>query len=76
MQLGQYMLNKSGSNPKRQEHIKQKLCEIGRLLINVRNVLPIIEIKDIIDPKYYLATVKAVKLTCGYSETENFKVGS
>ena len=77
MQLGQHMLNKSGSNPKRQEHIRQKLREIGRLLIHVRKVLPITEMKDVIDPKYYLATVKAVKLTCGYnSETENFKVGT
>ncbi|KAG7271376.1 hypothetical protein CRUP_019921, partial [Coryphaenoides rupestris] len=76
LQMGEYMLNKCGSNPKRHEHVRQKLRELGRLLITAKKVSPkeIKQMKDLIDPKLYRATVKAIQLTCGYnSKMETFK---
>ena len=76
IRMGEYMLNKSGPDRKRHEHVRQKLRELGRLLIAAKKVSPkeITQIEDLIDPKHYRVTVKAVQVACGYdSETENFK---
>ncbi|XP_041939070.1 uncharacterized protein LOC121700265 [Alosa sapidissima] len=75
LQLGQQHLNKSGSNPKRYENIRQKMREVGRLLITARKMTAVKDIKDLIDAKKYQTVVKAVKETCGYdSRTETYKI--
>ena len=68
-------MNKNGSNPKKHEHIRQKIDRIGRLPITARKMTAVKEMKDLIDAKKYQTVVKAVKKTCGYeSETESYKI--
>ncbi|XP_055083901.1 uncharacterized protein LOC129456909 [Periophthalmus magnuspinnatus] len=77
LQLGQHFLNKCGSNIKRHAYIRQKMRELGRLLVNAQQIAPVKEMKDLIDAKNYLTLVKAVKKTCGYkSDEEQFRIGS
>lgn len=76
IQLGQHMLNRYGPYVKRHEHIWQKLRELGRPLISSRNVTPLKNMENFIDPKHYMDIVNAVKLTWGYNNlTDKYKTG-
>ena len=44
-------MNKNGSNPKKHEHIRQKIDRIGRLPITARKMTAVKEMKDLIDAK-------------------------
>ncbi|XP_036379353.1 uncharacterized protein LOC118774233 isoform X4 [Megalops cyprinoides] len=77
IQIGEHLLNKSGSSAKSQQCIRQKLRELGRLLIGAKKITSLRRMEDFIDPERFTETVKAVKFTCGYdSETHKYKVSS
>lgn len=51
--------------------------EMGRLIHSARRVTTLKKMEDLINPKKYMETVKAVKFTCGYdSETNTFLIPS
>ncbi|KAL7877387.1 hypothetical protein SRHO_G00040300 [Serrasalmus rhombeus] len=75
--VGQHLLNKGGRSAKNQQSVREKMREMGRLIRNARKVTTLKKMEDLINPKKYMETVKAVKLTCGYdSETNKFLIPS
>ncbi|XP_016376678.1 uncharacterized protein LOC107715123 [Sinocyclocheilus rhinocerous] len=77
LELGKHLYNKYGSRVKMHEHIRQKMRELGRLLICAREVSPVTTIKELIDPKNFIHTVNAVKRTAGYNEeTHVYEIAS
>ncbi|KAL6476808.1 hypothetical protein MHYP_G00153070 [Metynnis hypsauchen] len=75
--VGQHLLNKGGTSAKNEQSVREKMREMGRLIRNARKVTTLKKMEDLINPKKYMETVKAVKLTCGYdSETNKFLIPS
>ncbi|KAG7999744.1 hypothetical protein GBF38_000001 [Nibea albiflora] len=75
--IGQHLLNKGGTSAKNQQCVREKMREMGRLIHNARRVTTLKKMEDLINPKKYMETVKAVKATCGYdSETNKFLIPS
>lgn len=68
LELGKHLYNKHGTRVKMHEYIRQKMRELGRLLICAREVTPLKSIKELIHPKNFMHTVNAVKKTAGYNE--------
>lgn len=68
LELGKHLYNKHGSRVKMHEYIRQKMRELGRLLICARAVTPLKSIKELIHPKNFMHTINAVKRTAGYNE--------
>ncbi|XP_078790071.1 uncharacterized protein LOC105358446 isoform X3 [Oryzias latipes] len=69
--LGQHLLNKGGTSAKSQQYVREKMREMGRLVHQARKVTTLKKMEDLINPKKYPETVKAVKATCGYDDEEN-----
>ena len=77
IEVGQYLLNKGGSSARNQQIVREKMREMGRLLLNARNVTTLKSMKDLINPNKYMETIKAVQVTCGYDhETDTFFTAS
>ncbi|XP_046691727.1 uncharacterized protein LOC124376601 isoform X2 [Silurus meridionalis] len=66
--LGEYFYNRVGSDVSKHEYIRQKMREIGRLLISAREVTPLCKIEDFVDPANFMHVITAVKKACGYDE--------
>lgn len=69
--VGQHLLNKGGMSAKNQQFVRDKMREMGRLIVNARKVAPLKTMEDFIDPKNYLQVIKVVKVTCGYDSDSN-----
>ncbi|XP_076012340.1 uncharacterized protein LOC143004999 [Genypterus blacodes] len=69
--LGQHLLNKDGTSAKNQQCVRERMREMGRLIYSARRVTSFKKMEDLIDPKKYMETVKAVKFTCGYDSESN-----
>lgn len=65
------MLNKGGNSAKNEQYVQEKMREMGRLLHKAREVTALKRMKDLINPKKYPETVKAVKATWGYDDEES-----
>ncbi|KAL7371152.1 hypothetical protein ABVT39_020595 [Epinephelus coioides] len=77
LDIGQHLLNKCGMSAKNQQCVREKMREMGRLVKSARNVTTLKTMKDLINPKKYMETIKAVKFTCVYdSETNKFLIPS
>lgn len=75
--VGQHLLNKGGMSAKNQQCVREKMREMGRLIHKARRVTNLKKMEDLINPKKYMETIKAVKFTCGYdSETNKFLIPS
>ncbi|XP_048058438.1 uncharacterized protein LOC125275496 isoform X2 [Megalobrama amblycephala] len=73
--FGQHLLNKGGISAKNKQCVREKMRQLGRLLYNARKVTSLKTMKDCVNPKKYMETVKAVKHTCGYDiETDKFSI--
>ncbi|XP_067287761.1 uncharacterized protein [Pseudorasbora parva] len=73
--FGQHLLNKGGISAKNKQSVREKMRELGRLLENARRVTTLKTMKDCVNPKKYMETVKAVKYTCGYdSESDKYLI--
>ncbi|XP_067312125.1 uncharacterized protein [Pseudorasbora parva] len=68
LELGKHLYNKHGSRLKMHEHIRQKMRELGRLLICAREVSPLRSIKELVNPQNFMHTINAVKRAGGYNE--------
>ncbi|KAM9443574.1 uncharacterized protein Hap1MRO34_024808 isoform 2-T2 [Clarias gariepinus] len=71
IQLGEHLLNKGGSSAKNEAYVRQKLRELGKLLISGSKVASLKKMEDFIDPHNYMKTVQAVRHVCGYDEKTN-----
>ncbi|GAA6078014.1 uncharacterized protein LOC125141181 isoform X1 [Tachysurus ichikawai] len=71
IQLGEHLLNKGGISAKNEAYVRQKLRELGRLLVSGSKVASLKRMEDFLDPQNYMKTVKAVRHACGYDYQTN-----
>ncbi|XP_043986820.1 uncharacterized protein LOC122839374 isoform X2 [Gambusia affinis] len=76
-ELGQHLLNKGGTSLRNQQCVREKMRELGKLIYNARKYTTLKKMEELIDPKNYMETVRAVQVTCGFdSERIMFKIPS
>ncbi|XP_066504003.1 uncharacterized protein [Hoplias malabaricus] len=78
LQMGEYWLNKSGAPQQNQGYIiRQKLRELGKLVVTGRKVASLKKLEDFLDPYNCMQVVETVRQTCEYnSETNTYKIPS
>ncbi|KAM9699286.1 uncharacterized protein ACNS7B_008355 [Menidia menidia] len=77
LEYGEHLYNRLGYDPGKHEYIRQKLRELGRLLISSRKTTPLKCIEDHIKPANFMHLVQAVKHVAGHdSQTNTYKVPS
>lgn len=70
LQLGQSLYNKHGSDPTKTEYIRQKVREMGRLLLSLRKIFSIFSLEDAVKPDNYDKVIEAVRDVTGYDKRE------
>ncbi|XP_054908272.1 uncharacterized protein LOC129374093 [Poeciliopsis prolifica] len=74
IEYGQHLYSRLGDDASRHEYIRQKLRELGRLLINSRKTTPMKTIEDHIKPGKFMLVVESVKNLAGFvAETSTYK---
>ncbi|XP_067374903.1 uncharacterized protein [Channa argus] len=68
LQMGQCLYNKHGSDPTKAEYIRQKLREVGRLLLTLRRKFSIYNLEEALKPNLFFKVIEAVKDVAGYDE--------
>ncbi|XP_017337869.1 uncharacterized protein LOC108273236 [Ictalurus punctatus] len=77
IQMAEHWLRKSGESPNSQCFIRQKLRELGKLLLSGRKVTSLRKLEDFIDPYNCMQAVEAVRHACEYnSEKNTYKIPS
>lgn len=77
MQLAQSLFNKLGSDRSKHEYIRQKVRELGRLLVTLRHTTRIHNMEEAIKPANFFILTNAVKRVSGFdTETSTFKAPS
>lgn len=66
IQLREHLLNKAGSSAKNEAYVRQKLRELGKLLISGSKVASLKTMEDFIDPQNFMKTVQAVRHARGH----------
>jgi len=66
LQLAQSFLNKHGQDPSKYDYIRQKLREVGRLLLILRKQFSLHTIEDAVKPEHFGIVTQAVKRVSGY----------
>lgn len=61
LQLAQSFFNKHGQNPTKFEYIRQKLREVGRLLLILQREFKIQTLEDAVKPANFYVLIQAVK---------------
>lgn len=68
LQLSQSLYNKHGSDPTKFEYIRQKVREVGRLLLSMKKKFSILSFEDALKPNNFYKVIEAVKDVAGYEE--------
>ncbi|KAF3835870.1 hypothetical protein F7725_028428 [Dissostichus mawsoni] len=77
MEYGEHLYHRLGYDVGKHEYIRQKLRELGRLLVCSRKTTPLKTIQDHVKPINFLHVVQAVKHVAGFdSETNTYKCPS
>ncbi|XP_062852634.1 uncharacterized protein LOC134316234 isoform X2 [Trichomycterus rosablanca] len=77
IQMAEYWLRKSGDSPNGPCFIRQKLRELGKLLMCGRKVTTLRKLEDFIDPYNCMQAVEAVRHACEYNSEKNaYKIPS
>ncbi|KTG38795.1 hypothetical protein cypCar_00042030 [Cyprinus carpio] len=71
MQLGEHMFNRMGSDVTKHDYIRQKIREVGRLLLEARKTTPMRTMVDFIIPANFKHVITAVKAVSGFDEETN-----
>ncbi|XP_062419595.1 uncharacterized protein LOC134132279 isoform X3 [Pungitius pungitius] len=71
LQLGQSLYNKHGSDSTKFEYIRQKVREMGRLLLSLRKKCSIFSFEDAVKPNNFYKVIEAVKDVAGYDEEKH-----
>ncbi|XP_063042777.1 uncharacterized protein LOC134437210 isoform X2 [Engraulis encrasicolus] len=77
IRLGERLLNKSADDLSKHAEIRQKMREVGRLLLAGRELSTFQTMKDFIDPSNFRNVVEAVRRVAHYDEdSSSFKIPS
>ncbi|XP_051730105.1 uncharacterized protein LOC127501876 isoform X2 [Ctenopharyngodon idella] len=77
MQFSQSLFNKHGSDRSKHEYIRQKVRELGRLLVTLRHTTRIHNMEEAIKPGNFFILTSAVKRVSGFDNKNNtFKAPS
>lgn len=77
LKLGEHFYNKKGTDKSQHQYIRQKMREMGRLVLQAKTLGKLKTIHDFFLPANFCHVVKAVKMVCGWSEdTSSFKIPS
>ncbi|XP_039461745.1 uncharacterized protein LOC120435746 [Oreochromis aureus] len=68
LQLAQSFFDKHGQDPTKHEYIRQKIREVGRLLLILRKEYSIYNLEDTIRPANFHKLTQAVKQVAGFDE--------
>ncbi|XP_073668156.1 uncharacterized protein [Paramisgurnus dabryanus] len=68
LQLAQSFFNKHGHDSTKFEYIRQKLREIGRLLLTLRKEFSIYSLEEAVKPANFYRLIQAVQRVSGYDE--------
>lgn len=72
MKFGDRLHFKHGHLRYRWQYIRERIREMGRLLVEVRKQVPSVQgLADCIVPEHFHAVVKAVRCLCGFDEDEH-----
>ncbi len=69
--FGESLYSKHGHDPAKHDYIRQKVCQLGRLLLTVHKMSPIQTLKDAIKPWNFMNVIKAVEETTGFDNDQN-----
>lgn len=77
LEYGQHLYNRVGYDASRHEYIRQKMRELGRMLILSRKTTPMKTIEEHVKPANFMLVVESVKNLAGFSvETKTYKCPS
>nr|XP_057918564.1 uncharacterized protein LOC131109977 [Doryrhamphus excisus]XP_057918565.1 uncharacterized protein LOC131109977 [Doryrhamphus excisus]XP_057918566.1 uncharacterized protein LOC131109977 [Doryrhamphus excisus]XP_057920422.1 uncharacterized protein LOC131115987 isoform X1 [Doryrhamphus excisus]XP_057920423.1 uncharacterized protein LOC131115987 isoform X1 [Doryrhamphus excisus] len=71
LQLAQSFFNKHGQDPTKYEYIRQKLREVGRLLLILCKEFSIYNLEDAVRPVNFHSVIQAVKKVSGFDEEKH-----
>ncbi|XP_036419034.1 uncharacterized protein LOC118802695 isoform X2 [Colossoma macropomum] len=71
LQFGEHMFNRHGSDVSKHDYIRQKMREVGRLLLEAQKLTPLKKMEDFIIPANFSHVVSAVKVVAGYNPEKN-----
>ncbi|XP_068451972.1 uncharacterized protein [Clinocottus analis] len=71
MEYGQHLYSRLGYDVAKESYVRQKLRELGRLLICSRETTPLKTIRDHIKPQNFMHVVRAVQRVAGYDGETN-----
>lgn len=71
LQLAQSFFNKHGQDPTKYDYIRQKLREVGRLLLTLRREYLIYTLEDAVRPANFHVVIQAVKNVSGFDEEKD-----
>lgn len=70
-QLGQQLMDRGqGEEPVREDYIRQRLRELGRLLVSCHKITPMYNLEDFILPSNWVHVVEAVKDVAGLNKED------
>ncbi|EDO29593.1 predicted protein [Nematostella vectensis] len=72
--FGERLTEKGGADKKK--NVSQKMRELSRLLLGVRQKKPNISMKELINPKYFDDVVGTVKEMCGFSGSKRLDIAT
>ncbi|XP_074550121.1 uncharacterized protein LOC141807806 [Halichoeres trimaculatus] len=77
LKLGEHFYNKKGTDTSQHQYIRQKMREMGRLVLRAKTLGKLKTMDDFFLPANFCHVVTAVKMVCGWSEdTSSFKIPS
>ncbi|KAK1877482.1 UvrABC system protein B [Dissostichus eleginoides] len=77
LQFGQHLFDLNGSRKSRHDYIRQRLRELGRLLLVAKHNTPIRKAEELIYPANFNHVISAVRELAGYNPEDNtFKTPS
>ncbi|XP_026119679.1 uncharacterized protein LOC113098803, partial [Carassius auratus] len=68
LQLAQSFFNKHGHDPTKFEYIRQKLREVGRLLLTLRRQFSVYSLEEALKPANFHRLIRAVQMVSGYDD--------
>lgn len=71
IQFAQSLYNRHGQDPTKNEYMRQKLREVGRLLLCLRMDFSVHNLEEAIKPANFQRVVQAVKKVSGFDEEKN-----
>lgn len=71
LQLAQSFFNKHGQDPTKYDYIRQKLREVGRLLLTLRKECSIFTFEEAVRPANFHLVIQAVKKVSGFDEEKH-----